>query len=527
MSVEIFNLKPDQILKYSFLPKNSNARRKVEVLEPEKPWAQNLSDTISVLDPFQTRLKLELERRKLKTNDPPLIDAQIWEDPTALVKQYADSIEMHVDQRVLAAFQMFILCYKMPFHFSSSGEAEEQYGSAPTLQLSQIGGKNYPYEAAHHSTLPCLYACKRSDWDAYQAALAQKQPAQRPLQFVYVKYSYGYQRHNSTNCLSKSVNETDSLIDWKAGGTLLRTTTITLANKVALGAINPIQATGQFVSYLKQRVKYLLAHSPSDKVKPVLCKYLEQIKHIQHKIKTAPDFFDKLLDIQIAGENARSAHLREVVYKKRFEMIKADQLIDSRIKWRLKNAPIAYLRGETHDYLKFALIMQSTGQQRTAFCKLFSKTDAVFEETYLQTLESAKYKKNYLAFKKRVENFSKKHETAIAALLQEIQNDFDEIKHAELRFRSSLLKDLIAINNWTQYQFVIQFQAQFPFESMSEAMVSRLTFWARPARKVQYKTPLRQRCKEMSVAKAIKCAHVLQVEPGLFFPSVFTSTQTL
>lgn len=530
MPGEIYAIQPDRIIQFSAAPKNLGSKREVTKLDLENPWSQVLSDTVSLADVFQEKLKEEIRRRKNDEPGPPIIDPEVWEDPEALVEQYADSIEMHVDQRVALFFQMAILCYKMPFHFSSSGEAEEQYGSAPTLKLSEIEGTNHPYEAAHSSTSPCLYACKRSEWDAYQAALAQKKPAQMPTQVVYCKYGYGYQRHNSTNALPKSVNETDSLIDWKmkSQGTILRTSTIALSNKLGTGELDPVQATKVFVRTFKQRVKVVLEHAPNDKVRPVLEKYLEQIKAIQQRIKTSDSFFDELLDIKMGEEDERSALLREVVYKKRFEIIRADQLIDARIKCRLQQANITYKRGESRDYLKFALIMKSVGNERTMLRKLFCKTDAIFDEKYPQTLQNAAQKRRYLAFKKRVEAFTEKHKTVIENLLRDIRCDIREMKRAEQIFRASLFQDLIIkVNKWTRKEFVRQFKQKYDRESMSGPMVSRLTQPARTPRKTVYKTPEGQRYKEMSISKAEKCAKILKVEAGIFFPSVFASTPSI
>lgn len=523
-----------KIAQYSFDP--SSKKRTPENLKLDHPWEQCFSDTVSLVDPI----------REKYLKDPKQFDTSTVTDPKKLVETYKDSIEMHLDQRVALFFQTALVCYKMPFHFESSGEAEDQYGSAPSITKSRDSA------AAHSSTIPCLYATPIDEWERYQTKLSTDKTAQKPRKFVYLKYSHCYQLQNSTNALPVVINEADSLIDWKAKGTLLRDTTLRLINEVARGNIDPTKATREFLTSLKSRVKVIIKERPDHKTSLVMEKYLERVEDIQLNLSISNGFFDDLLNVKVNEKDARAQKLRDVVYKKRFEIIRNEKIIDARIKHRLTTANVTIEKGESRKLLKLALLMESKGHELTALQKLFSTTVSYFNKDYEKSLETdilnkkkaigeAKNKdvkkeleidlkklektlKSYLDFKGRLQSFTTRNKTALDNLLRDIRADMREVVSAEVSFRAGLLKDLIGnVNDWHQKDFVKKFKEKFPTESMSDSMVSRLVQPVRMARKVQYKTPESQRRKEISVEKAQKCAKTLNVDAGLFFPCVFTS----
>lgn len=516
MATSIFPIEADTLLKWGSPPKPKDQKRAITKHDFKHPWLQVLSDTVSTLDPVVDIIK----------KNPEKVNPESWKHPKSLVEKYSDGIEMHVFQRVDLFFQMSIVCFDLPsLYFESSGEAEEQYGSAPKIKLSEVGGDDEIDQAAHPSTFPSLYICKREEWDDYQAGKREK-----PKQVIFLANAHGSKRHNSTNGLPHCVNETDSLIDWKAKGNPLRKVAIEIVNLVALKVIDPVEATQRFVKAFKTRIKELLKKPPNERVKAVLEKYLENIRWIHYEIKRFSNFFDHLLHISFGLEDQKTKSLREIVYPKQYEIIRADQCIDARIQSRLKNANITYEPGDSKEFLKFALLLNTQGSERTLLEKLFCKTAVVFEDDFKKSLltsseeDNKKIEKDHAKFLKKLEAFCQRNLKEIWNLLDDIREDIAELRRSEAAYRALLFKDLMMkIQHWSQREFSEEFKKKYPDDSMSPTMVSRLLQPTRLVQKLEYKTPTSQRFKDMTRENVPKYADILGVNASLFFPQVFAS----
>jgi len=533
---------------FSFAPKRQEDKRKVVKLEPNQ-CKQSLSDVPLLNDPF----------REAATTNPSDLDPKIWNDVAATMDEYDDFIRGHLEQRIALFFQMTIVCHKMPFYFESSGEAEEQLGAASGFQLH---GKKHTYQAAHSSTLPTLYAYPLDEWEAYLDKMNDSETAGKPECFVYLKDSQMSKWQNATNALPTVVNQMDSFLDWqgKSGENpredRLRQTAIKIVNSVASDQFDPVEGTKEFIHSLHDRIQYCLTRKPDH---PVLTKYLEIAVDYLNQMDDE-GFFDDLLNIRMENETDRSEILRKVVYKKRFEIIRASQITDGRIKKVVHDAALAI--GEPNaERLQMALILASTGQERITFQKLFCKTGTFFDENYeiflksnlaqaekecqkfkkVNTSEDYQKSKKHLAIATKaladfqefkptmldIKRFTRDNEKAVKKVLSKIHMELWQLRRSEEIFRAGMLQDLIKrVNGFTQREFVGIFKKLHPDEPMSQPMVSRLIQPVRAPRKQGYSSPECQRRKILNVEKGKMCADVLNIDPGVFFPCLFNSLIT-
>lgn len=516
--VSICPIDVQKIKQNSFTPKlERQPALQFDKGKTETPWKQTLSDTTSIKDKAQ----------EILLRAPQTLDHSIWNDREKLMQFYADEIEMHLDQRVALFFHQAIVCYKMPFHFFGDG-AEDQYGSAPTLKLKNGRTTDeHSYQAAHSSTLPCVYACSRVEWEIYQQQLIHNPQAPEPERFVYLKNATGYKRHNSTISLPTAVNQTDSLVDGSGG---LRFKTMTLINQLAQSILNPIQATRQFVDEFGLILTQKIAQThQDDKRYPILLKYQEYIRGVQVDLADALPF-DRWMGVTIPDDE-RNERIRNIVYPRRYQVILASELSESKIAKSFQAAcdQMGLHTQNECDQIKAVIISNTHGREKLILEKLFCKSAAALEQGYWENLNTEHCRKpNYTRFLNEVAKIRSKfpqHQAIINGFMRDLREECLDLVRMEDRFRADLFKALRRESSGlNQKEFADKFKESYPHEAMSASMVCRLEQPCRPPKAV-YKTPENQRKKTMSVEKAIKCAQILNIEHSMFFPAIFSSEQ--
>jgi len=445
-------------------------------------------------------LKEELKNHKWAAKDIYLIQREWLENQTDLI---AD----HVDRRIQLFFQQAILCYNTPFYFDAVG-AEDQIGSGRTISLERI---TFRTQAAHSSTLPCLYAYPRNNDGTIDIS----------RKFVFLKHSQAYTYHNSTVESPISVNQTDTSVDITNG---LRKEALKIINDVALGILDPKKATIKFLKRFKKILETSLDKLNKDDLRYFVIKrfYLPRVNHALAEFKNHPDLFDQILGVKLGTKNKEDI-LREIVYRERYKLIQAEQDIESKIARRILEAQNQIFPNKQKkslskidNNLRFAILSQSRESLQKRLSKLFCTSTYQLLSSFNEKARSNKIKNS--------ESFSEKHKAIISNLLRDIRNCFRELEKLEFTYRSQLFRNLrTGFKNWTQKKLVEVFKKRFPAEPMSQSMVSRLEQVSRTPRSIIYKTPDSQRRRELDVSKAKKLAKVLEVDLGVFLPSLITS----
>jgi len=425
----------------------------------------------------------------------------------------SDLIESHVDKRTQLFFQQAILCYKTPFYFEAEG-AEDQIGSGRTVTVE---GNTFKTQAAHSSTLPCLYAYPRNIDGTPDTS----------KKIVFLRHSHSYNLHNSTVELPISVNQTDTYIDGKKSQKeQLRSRTLNLINQVALGNLNPEKATIKFLKNFIVVLKTSLDNLKSDDLRYFIVKkfYLPRVNQSLAELNYNPEFFDQILGVNLNTQD-QQVLIRKIVYRERFKLIQKAQDIESIIAKRVLEAQNKIfpkrqkisLKNIDND-LRLAILSKSRSSLQRRLSKLFCTSTGQLLSSFNDKTKSSKIKNN--------KSFSQKHKKVISDLLREIRASFRELEHLEFSYRSQLLRNLRTnFKDWTQKKLVEVFKQYFPAEPMSQSMVSRLEQVSQTPRSIIYKTPESQRRKELDVSKAEKIAQVLGIDLGLFLPSLITSEE--
>jgi len=510
----------------------------------EVPWKQKGSHCSAIDDH---------EGREIRENEGWVEDeiAAAFQDPEQLTEFYTDSIEQSIDRRISLTFQQGIVCHDKPFYFDAD-EAKDQFGRNPELTIKSEDGTKYTqkYQAAHPCTLPCLLATAKKDWDDYQAKKAAGLPAKKPKRFVYLRKSSGYDEDNATIPMPIFVNQTDTLIDGKAGEPgKLRTRTLKLINKLAEGRLDPVLFTKKFLKKYQERVESLLKDYSEEARGFVLKKHLVRIKQVRAEIATGDGLFDKLMGIKVSHLSHEASLLREIVFRRRFEIITAGQAMESRIHKRIADVLKRISGNEKELFLQFALLRKASDNLRIALEKLFKKSMAVLEAEYIQNQKAfLKKSKNIPAeegepteeeeqvitkLETDIENFQAKarafkvqHTKVINKLMRDIRDDVRELTRKDLLYRSCLFKNFRkGLNGWTQQQFADKFKELYEDYPMSQPTVNRLEQRCRHPQKLVYKSPLNQRRKDITLEDAERYAGTLGVELGYFISGLFTTIE--
>ena len=466
------------------------------------PWLQRASSS-----PYVEHGETEgiWNRRNSLTNEEM---AQL-QTPVGIVDLNQEGIELALDRRVALFFQQSILCYKMPFVFSARG-ADDQIGTASAIQFSnqeQTGRIVHRREAAHSSTLPTLFARAKNDPTG--------------ATFVYLKGGSSHAQHNATIGMHVHVNGADELLDGKGEGGL-RSAAIKILNQVADG-LDPIQATKEFLRKFEEHAKRASQRlNPQDVRKAVLDAYVEGIQIIARQAESDPLLFDRLIGVNINLNDPKERIIRETIYQRRYDIIRLEEAIESRIGKRIVEAK-KNMNPRDGSFLEYMLLKEfAQTPQRKTLEKLFGKTAVIFEEEYTNSL-SPKEKTTFKTFQTRVQNLQGKYPQPLDDLKRDLRGDFRKLSSSEFAYRSQVFKDLrTRVRNWTQKSFC-QIYHETTGKKVSQAWVSRMEQPSRIDTKIVYATALNQRTRPITLEDAQSCAQTFGIDVGLFLPCLITS----
>jgi len=414
-----------------------------------------------------------------------------------------DGISLALDKRVALFFQQAVLCYKMSDFVFSTGGADAQIGTSPAIKLGSAPSVTLKREAAHSSTIPTLIAHARD--------------GSTPNGLVYLKGGGSYHDHNATVGMPECVNGADELIDGNGKDGKLRDTAIKILNLVAQG-LDPVQATKDFCKAFEKQVHDTAQPLPAQESRRlVLGLYEQQITEIKQGMAHNPLFFDQLLGVIVHSSHPQEEKLRKAVYQKRYDMIRFQQVVESRIAKRIE-AMKAQMSTNDKSFLEYMLLKAfSETQESKIIEKLLGKTAAYFEKENPST--------PLKTFKTRVENLLAKYHTPLNNLMRYLRADFRELSCAEFTYRAGIFRNLrVEVNNWFQKDFQRECLEKTGTK-VSRSWVGRMEELARiPTKSAdQYKTPINQRRKYVTLANAELAATTFDVPVGIFLPCLFTS----
>ncbi len=426
-------------------------------------------------------------------------------------------IETHVERRVQLFFLQLIACYKTPFTFSAT-RAEDEIGGGCTVKMhdpAAEGRVTHKTQAAHSSTLPCLYAESREEEGA--------------LKFVYLKHSHLYNQHNATVELPVYVNQADTYIDESKG---LRETALRIINKAARGGVSPQDGIKEFMSAFTDVLAGAIESLEKGHPKRIALEmYLEKAADLEFEIEEDAGIFDHLLGVKVEDDDV-SAVLRDVVFAERFKLIQKTQSKETEIARVILDAQNTMLKKEhkslkSLDYrLRYVLLEAAPAGYTKRLEKLLCTSLDQLQRFYAKPDERLRECEIRAAEKKvHIAKFRADHEEAVKKLEKDLRPLFREMNGEELLYRSKVFRGLrVRVRNWIQQDFSDKYRRAYPADSMSRSMVSRFEGFGRPIDPTRdYQTPEGQRQKVIDIARALKIANTFEVDAGVFLPSLISS----
>jgi|GEM_PF-2378103 len=433
-----------------------------------------------------------------------------------------EKYEQHFERRVQLFFLQLISIWKTPYHFEWE-EANDQYGKGKDHRLLDEAGRRVlmKTEGAHSSTLPCLVAYPRGDWDRYQRGEIQK-----PQGFVYLKHGHSYSQHNATIELPRFFNRADILIDGTHTDSRLRNEAIKVINAAAEGRYGVRVGMQRFMGLLEGAIDKGMEVGDADDRYVALERYSECLSELQEEMEADAGFFDRLLGVTI-GDHEKEAVLRDVVFASRFKLIQDIEMIESQIARTILDAQNRMLgvRREglkSLDYrLRYVLLEDADPQ----FLRVLERLFCTSIDQLRAGIEQGEDRLRAFEGRARICSFREAHSVAVVNLKRDLRVLFRDMGSKELDYRSGLFRGLKErVCQWLHREFVAEFKGKYPDENMSNSMVTRLQQRTRAAYETKvYLTPLNQRRKDLDVEKAMKVADTFGVDPGLFLPSVVSS----
>jgi hypothetical protein len=472
-----------------FLP---TYQRETTKFQKDAKFHSEIFDVMSIFDNELPKTPLRVKEKKY------------FQDRNVVIQDKKNLIEDHLDRRIELFFQEAILCYNTPFYFEAEG-AENQIGT---------GSKTFSTQAAHSSTFPCLYAYLKDEND-------QKIESSK---FVFLKHSHFYNAQNATVELPTEVNQTDTALDGKINEKKLRDASLKIINDIAEAKISPIKATKRFILILEARLKKMLQESEENTSRHLVVKiYLDHVLEIKENLNNNPHVFDQLMGVTLP---TKEKNLREVVYRKKYNLIQQAEFIQSKIAKKIFDAQKQMVGIRTKSFknvdyrLRYIILKSSKNNVEKRFY------ERLFCTSLDQLTACLNYKKDRLrTFQNITIIFQEKNKDIINQLHIDLQILRKDLEKLEIEFRSSLFKGLrVEYKNFSQMDFSLSFKIKHPEEAMSRSMVSRLE---QPSREKptdqKYKSPLSQRRKEMTIDTAKKIAETFEIDFALFMPSLITS----
>jgi len=422
-------------------------------------------------------------------------------DNRKLIQKSKEMIETHIDKRIALYFQELVVCYDVPFHFEI-GETQHQAPSAPTL-IKKKGSETVkvPFNSAHSSTIPCLYAYPIKEWSQWN-----KHPDKfsKPKPFVYLKGSHVYNSQNATLELIKLVNSADISLDGtKKSVDQLRVKSIKLICQVARDALTPQKALAEFLSDAKKILKSKVDDPKvKSEIRSILKIYLERVENALDGTRDGV-LFDQLLDVKLDEESNDANEFRKLIYKRRFDIIRRSQERQSVIAKKIAevSSKILGINRRPPNYNKIlkqkVFSLATSDFERKRLAKLF----CVSKEQLDKDLEG----KRTATAKKLINDakFTKDFEK----LMREIRRECRALIKEEFEFRSFITRDLRNHKGWRQVDLAKKYEEKFNLP-ISQPTISRVE----------------NTIKLIDRKLAIRLASLFDIDPGIFFPALFTSS---
>lgn len=424
------------------------------------------NETISIEDPVfeEHRKQVALLRERKLTK-------------VEVIKASKKVIGDHFDKRLLSAFQQYIVCYGSHYIFEE-GKVDHQGPSARPL-YPKDAKKKVPFNAAHISTVPCLYA---------------KDPQNQ--QSIFLKFSDVYLWANSTDEITKDSNNADIAIDGSnTEAKKSRFSHLKLLNRVANKTLTPLEALKKFHASLRKNIdKALLSETVKKETKIVLQIYKENIQHIGQQLENDPNqFFDKLLHIK--GGNDLSNRARSIIYMQRFQIIQEYNTIQSGIRKKIalvKAKILGIKRKPPHfDFMFKAMLLKNS---QSFMCDNLQKLFCLSKDALNVHLQRQGVAKNLL----------KENKKRILTLLTDIQPLFDKLQSCEAFYQRNLLRKLRNCMGHSQQKLAAIFKRRYPRDAMSQSTLCRTERGERAVSKELWR----------------QMAGVLGIDPSNFFPLV-------
>lgn len=518
--------------------KNVRAKKSDPIYSPTKQAGANC---ISVRDPER---RIRQEREGLEWNSRAVIrvskeEKKLFQKGDQLAEHYTDLIHHHVNMRVSLFFQQAVICFNTPFHYEIA-ETEGQIFTAKNLKVrakGESGVVEIKYQAAHSSTIPSLKACPISD---YNKALKKNR---QPKYFSFLEDAYLDSLNNSTVGLPIFVNQVDTLIDGKSEEHALRDDAILLLNRVALGTLSPCQATRQFLDDFQRQLveRPCKSQQLTDAKKKTISIYKQKVKEMIALAKAPTDrrqkiFFDDLLLVNLSDEEDRDVPiLRKILYKRKFEIIREAQFAEAKIQHIIdEHFPRAVKSADKHSVrLCLLLCAKNDPLLRARLQKLFAFSICGIEKDakLLNALENRydatpnRYQNTLREIRAVVQEFQYMEQGFQAMLLRQLRVDLRALTQEELSEAiAEVVKKKVKKEEGKLHpnQEKIQNLREMP---VSPTTISRLEN-SRLHIEKEYKTPIAQRRKTLTLYQAKILSKALNVNPGHFFGSFFASADS-
>lgn len=272
------------------------------------------------------KVEVELSENSLQVTPTTQID-----DLTDIIQLNREFVADHMEERIGAFLMQIVDCYDTDKHYTI-GKTQDQTESTPSVDFPNIVME---CAAAHHGTLPAIYAYPRAGWEAWKAQNDKKAPG-KPQGIVYHKYSDTYFLNNACTGLAKVINEADIKLDGNPtedhiefgrrkaeAEKKLRHFSIELLNRAARKEINPIQGFALYMAKLQTLVHQLADdHSFTEDMKLIFQYWKEDLDELieQHE-GNYTEFTAKMFGIKIPRPDQDAIDVNHVVFPKHFKII--------------------------------------------------------------------------------------------------------------------------------------------------------------------------------------------------------------
>lgn len=453
-----------------------------------------LNESSSVTDAIFSTL-----RSKKKPTEAELA---ILKSPDRLIEKSKEKIEDHIDKRIALFFQQLIVTHNVPFHFEI-GDTQHQAPPTPTLKKKDKGEEiKVPFNSAHSATIPCLYAYHKNEWDKWQRDPANNA---KPVPFVYLKGSDTYNNHNATMGLIKLVNTADIALDGTSQTEdKLRTKSLDIIARSAKGEITPQKGLRKFLNKAKQVLDDQIASAKvKEEHKTILRIYLNRVKNAIEQSSEA-SFFDELLSIKIDNESEETSRLRKLVYRRRFSIIRESQETQSVIAKKIHEVSASII-GINRKPANFDMVMK---KKVLSLCSEKGRRQlSRFFGVSLDQINHDLRSKRYASAERKINQ--KQHEQKFVSLMRDIRAHCRALVRREMNYRADVTRDLRHHKSWRQIDLVTEYRKVYADGPMSQPTVSRLENTIKPVER----------------ELAHRLAEIFGVDPGFFFPAIFTSVE--